>query len=139
MSFVEWTKTDLSRRSPEREDQGYAGDGEPSLESQLNTPQSLCVDQTGQIYVGDEHNWVIRLIDNDENIFTLAGNGVQNPAVDGMRGNQTSLDDQENLIVRSDGSILFTEGDSGRILRLNRSGVVELFACRGNSASAPSY
>ncbi len=118
--------------------EGYVGDGGPALESQLNTPQSLFVDRAGQIYVGDEHNWAIRLIDNNNNIFTLVGTGTRNSAKEGERGNQTTIGDQENLIVRSDGSFLFTEGDSGRVLRVNRSGIVEVFAGRINSISAPS-
>lgn len=117
--------------------QGYVGDGGPALESQLNTPQSILVDQTGQIYIGDEDNCVIRLIDHDQNIFTLVGTGKRKSAIEGMRSNQTSIGDQENLTMHSDGSILFTEGDSGRVLRLNQAGIVELFAGRGNSVSTP--
>jgi len=114
--------------------QGYTGDGGAALKAQFNTPESLFVDQAGNIYIGDEKNWALRFIDQQKKIFTLVGTGIGNSAIVGQKGHQSPLNDQESLIVRPNGSVLFTESRSGRVLKLNQSGVVELFAGRGLSS-----
>ena len=41
---------------------GYTGDGGPALSAQLNYPQSLSLDSSGNLYVADTQNNVIRLL-----------------------------------------------------------------------------
>jgi len=94
---------------------GFAGDGGPAAAALFNSPQSLFVDASGRLYVNDEHNHAIRVIEPDGTVSTLIGDGTPGAEGDGGPASRARLNDPENLIVRRDGSILVTDGDSRRI------------------------
>lgn len=109
---------------------GYAGDGGPATRAKFNAPQSLYVDGAGLIYIGDEHNHAVRVIRRDGTIATLAGNGTQGLSGDGSPAETAQLNDPENLLVRSDGSLLITDGDNGRVRLVTSDGIAGTFAGR---------
>ena len=107
---------------------GYSGDGGPAVRAMLNAPQSLYVDDSGRIYVGDEHNHAVRVIRADKTIFTLIGNGVPDFSGDGLPAERAQLNDPENLLFRSDGTLLITDGDNARLREVTADGIVKTFA-----------
>jgi len=54
---------------------GYSGDGGPAIEAQLNTPNGVAFDSSGNMYIADSNNNCIRKIDSSGKISTVAGNG----------------------------------------------------------------
>ena len=54
---------------------GYAGDGGQALQAQLLSPSGIAVDGNGNIYVADRAAAVIRKIQADGTIVTIAGTG----------------------------------------------------------------
>jgi len=69
--------------------QGFAGDGGPATSAELDSPQSVTVDGSGNLYVADTANQRIRRVTVPippaaaGNITTVAGNGDTNPSKDG--------------------------------------------------------
>jgi sugar lactone lactonase YvrE len=55
---------------------GYSGDNGADTAAQLFWPRSVVVDAAGNIYIGDQENNVVRMIDNTGIITTVAGNGT---------------------------------------------------------------
>lgn len=55
---------------------GYRGDGEAALEALLNKPGGDAVDSSGNLYINDIANNVIRKVDHNGIISTFAGNGT---------------------------------------------------------------
>src|SRR5580658_8915797 len=53
---------------------GYTGDSVSALSAELNWPCSVALDRTGNIYIADANNNVIRKVRNGI-ITTVAGNG----------------------------------------------------------------
>src|ERR1039458_10814321 len=54
---------------------GYAGDGVPGGASNalLNWPWGVAVDGSGNVYIADENNCVVRKVDTTNTITTIAG------------------------------------------------------------------
>ena len=109
-------------------ERGFSGDGGPALAARLDTPQSLYVSRDGQIYINDEHNHAIRVIDQDGVISRVAGTGHMGLAEEGAQGVRAPLKDPDNLVVLSDGTVLITDGDNGRVVALETDGSLHRFA-----------
>jgi sugar lactone lactonase YvrE len=108
---------------------GYSGDHGPARSAMLNSPQAVFVDSTGLIYVGDEHNHAIRIIQADGTIDTIAGQGTPGFAEDNLLAAEAPLNDPENLIVRRrTGVVLISDSDNGRVLRITPDGMIQNFA-----------
>ncbi|MGH7163513.1 MAG: hypothetical protein ACREID_08510 [Planctomycetota bacterium] len=114
-----------------RGEAGYSGDGGPAAQARLDAPQSLFVDGAGRLLVGDEHNHCVRAVAPDGTITTLAGAGRRGLSPDGVRAAGAPLDDPENLWVRPDGSVLFTETGNGLLRAVAPDGTLRTLAGRG--------
>ena len=62
---------------------GYSGDGGLAIEAQLYHPESVAIGPDGSLYIADSGNLVIRQVDPDGIITTIAGNGQYGTAGDG--------------------------------------------------------
>lgn len=89
---------------------GYMGDDGPALRAQFDWPQGGAGSADGLMFINDEHNHVIRVIEPDGTIRTLAGIGRPVRMPDGAPATETALVDPEAVLARSDGSILISEG-----------------------------
>jgi len=59
---------------------GSAGDGVAATSAELNQPQGITVDASGNLYIADTSNHLIRRVDAVSGIIsTVAGNGTTNP------------------------------------------------------------
>ncbi len=56
-------------------ERGFAGDGGPAVEAQLDNPRGVAVDAAGNLYIADQQNHRIRRVDSSGTITTIAGNG----------------------------------------------------------------
>jgi len=54
---------------------GYGGDGGPATSAMLRSPIGVAEDSSGNIYIADSSNQVIRWVGSDGIINTIAGNG----------------------------------------------------------------
>ena len=71
---------------------GYSGDGGSASSAQMNAPGSVTADATGNLYIGDSGNFVVREVyASSGNIGTIAGNGISAVGVDNVPATQTSL------------------------------------------------
>lgn len=107
---------------------GNSGDGGPAVEARLSAPESIFVADDGRIYVGDEANHNIRVIDLDGTIHTLAGDGAPGFAQVGRPFATTPLNDPESFLIRADGTMVIADGDSGRLLTRDDTGDVAIYA-----------
>jgi sugar lactone lactonase YvrE len=111
--------------------EGYEGDGGPALAAKLNSPQSLGGDSNGRIYIGDEHNNAIRILEPDGTIRTLVGSKGPGFSGDGGPAAQAQIADPENIWVRKDGSVLISARDNARLRIISPDGIINTFAGRG--------
>ena len=101
---------------------GYSGDGGPATSAQLNDPFGIFVDGSGNIFIADADNCVIRKV-NAGNISTVAGNGtLQQPcgyAGDGGPATSAQLDVPEGVFVDSAGNIFIADSYNNFIRMVN--------------------
>jgi sugar lactone lactonase YvrE len=105
---------------------GYSGDGGPAANAQINWPTSLAFDASGNLYITDTANHVIRRVSGAGIITTVATglNQAEGVAVDSS-GNLYIAD--YSVTTNDDGDYVY----SGRVLRVNSSGTTDTIAGDG--------
>src|SRR5262249_50292407 len=70
--------------------QGYSGDAGAATSSHLNDPLGIAIDSSGNIFIADSNNQVVRKFSVGGNISTVAGNNANGAGYTGDRGPATS-------------------------------------------------
>jgi len=112
--------------------QGYSGDGGPTIHAELNNPNGVAVDGSGNLYIADTDNQRIRLANTAThaatvasvtiqpgNVATVAGNGTLSYGGDGEQAVGASLYDPEDVAFGPGGSLYVADLDNQRIRVVN--------------------
>jgi sugar lactone lactonase YvrE len=98
---------------------GYSGDGGAATNAQLNAPQGVYKDATGNIYIADGANSRIRRVDTGGIITTVAGNGTAGYSGDGGIATSAELNlvafSLGGLVVNTSGTIYISDSNNNRI------------------------
>lgn len=119
--------------------EGFEGDGGPALAAKFNTPQSLAIDVQGRIYIGDEHNNAIRVLELDGTVRTLIGKEGPGFSGDGGPASDAQIANPENLWVRKDNALLITARDNSRVRIVYPEGTIGTYAGRGPTSKHHYY
>ena len=114
---------------------GYSGDGNPATSAKLNSPAAVAVDSSGNLYITDTANHVLREVDTSGIIHTIAGNGTCNYSGDGGPADEAELCTPQGIAVSGSGSseILYFSDISYDRIRAISGGIITAFA--GSNAS----
>jgi sugar lactone lactonase YvrE len=93
---------------------GYSGDGKPAINAQLSSPAGVAVDNSGNVFISDSSNSVIRKVNAAGKISTLASN----PNFSGL--GHIALDSANNLYVADNGACV--------VWKITPAGAVSVFA-----------
>jgi sugar lactone lactonase YvrE len=99
----------------------------------FNNPQGIAVDGTGNIYVGDVGNNLIRKITSAGVVTTFAGSGAAGSA--NGTGTAASFNQPYGIAVDGAGNIYVADAGNYLIRKITPAGVVTTFAGSGTSAS----
>ena len=110
---------------------GFSGDGTPATSAQLNSPTLVCVDTTGNLYIGDGNNYRIRKVEMSTGIITtFAGNGTFGSGGDG--GPATAADcDFYAFTFDPFNNMIIESAVSHRIRKVDPSGMISTIAGTG--------
>jgi streptogramin lyase len=98
----------------------YGGDGKPAPEAALNMPHEVQFDSTGNMYVAERDNHVIRKVDAKTGIIsTFAGTGLPGFSGDGGQAAHAQLRQPHSIVVDSDGNLLICDIGNHRIRRVD--------------------
>jgi sugar lactone lactonase YvrE len=93
---------------------GYSGDTGASTNAALNNPQGLAVDSSGNLYIADSGNHVIRKISNGI-ITTVAGTGTPGASGDGQLATTAQLNAPMGVAVDASLNIYIADSNNQRI------------------------
>jgi hypothetical protein len=112
---------------------GYSGDGALATGAQLNYPSGPAVDQSGNLYIADSTNNVIRLVAAGSQIIsTFAGNGVGSYSGDGIPAISAELSNPTGVAVDSTGNVYIADSSNSRVRMVTLStGLISTFAGDG--------
>ena len=114
---------------------GDSGDGGPASQAQLNFPYDVALDFSGQIYVADQQNHRIRMIDTSGVLTTVAGTGTPGANGDGGMATQAELTIPQAVTIDAAGRILIADTGNHRIRLIDTSGVITTVAGTGAPGS----
>lgn len=94
----------------------YAGDGGPAESASLQDPSALVLDGLGHLYIADQSNNRIRMVDLRTGLIsTLAGNGTAAYNGDDLPALEASLAGPSGLAMGPDGTLYIADTFNGRI------------------------
>ncbi len=117
---------------------GYSGDGGPATSAALNNPEAVFVDGSGNIFIADTNNCLIREVSGG-NISTVAGNAALAErcgyAGDGGPATGAQLYDPFGIFVDGSGNIFIADTDNCLIRKVSGGNISTV---AGNPSASPS-
>jgi sugar lactone lactonase YvrE len=110
---------------------GYSGDGGPATNAALAISSGIAFDSRGILYVADSLNDVIRKIDTDGVISTIAGGGTS--TANAGKATDIALKDPQGISVDSTGNILIADSMNGKIRKVDVNGNLTTIAGTGTA------
>jgi uncharacterized protein (TIGR03437 family) len=115
---------------------GYIGDGGPATGALLNNPAYVLLDATGDLYISDSGNNVIRKVNTSGIISTVAGNGIAGYSGDGGPALQAELSNPKGLALDSSNNLYIADTGNSAIRMVNTSGAIVTIAGNGTPGSS---
>ena len=113
----------------------FNGDGLPARQSSFNGPQGLSVDTNGNVYVADTDDSLVRKIDTNLIVTTVAGNGACWFSGDGGRATDAALCEPYAAVADHKGNVYIADWLNSRIRMVNPAGFISTVAGTGNFAA----
>ena len=109
----------------------YSGDGGPATAASLAEPEGLAVDVTGNIYIADPGVSVIRKVDTNGIITTIAGTSFPGYSGDGGPATMAQLYAPFGISLDVAGSLYIADSWNHCIRKINTSGIISTIAGSG--------
>lgn len=110
---------------------GYSGDGGPALSAQFSVATGLAMDNSGNLYVADTDNNVIREISANGIVTTVAGNGTAGYSGDSGPALSAQLQYPQDVAVDSAGSLFIADTGNNVVRKVSASGILTTLAGTG--------
>jgi uncharacterized protein (TIGR03437 family) len=113
----------------------YSGDGGQANAAQINLPQGVALDGSGNVYFSDTNNNVVRKVAANGVISTVAGNGTAGFGGDGGAGISAQLNQPQGLALDKNGNLYIADSGNNRVRKLTPAGTISTWAGSGTAGS----
>ncbi|MCX6043672.1 MAG: tandem-95 repeat protein [Chloroflexi bacterium] len=110
---------------------GYRGDGGSATNAEFDQPFSVKVDGSGNLYIADLGNNVVRKVDSGGMISTVAGNGTAGDIGNGGLATRAELRFPLDLALDSRGALYIADIGNNIIRKVDPSGTISIVAGTG--------
>ena len=116
---------------------GYSGDGGQATSAKFNKPLGVAVDASGNIYIADCGNNVIRMVTKSTGIIsTVAGTGSDGFTGDGEQATLAALSKPHGVAVDASGNIYIADTSNNRIRMVTKStGIITTIILKSEDGS----
>lgn len=88
---------------------GYSGDNGPAIEAMLAGPARIAIEAGGTLLIADHGNHLIRRVNAEGNISTIAGTGIAGYSGDGGFAAEAQLSSPHGITIDPSGNILIAD------------------------------
>ena len=110
----------------------YSGDSGQATSAQLNTPQAVAADSSGNLYIADTANNAVRKVTAAGVISTIAGNGTAGSAGDGSAATSAQLNSPQGIAVDANGNVYISDTQNARVRKIS-NGTINTVAGNGTA------
>ncbi|MGZ3866057.1 MAG: NHL domain-containing protein [Bacteroidia bacterium] len=115
---------------------GYTGDGGPATAATLQGAAALAFDSKGNLYIADNQNFVIRMVDTAGIITTVAGNGTGGYSGDGGPALSAQLTYPLGVMIDAVGNLYIGDTYNNCIRKVDTAGIITTIAGVGGPTGA---
>ena len=141
LTVVAWAQPQITYKIDTLAGQRVVEDGIPAIQAQLNFPEAVAIDGSGNLYIADTNNNSIRKVDPTGMITTVAGTGEYGFSGDGGPAVQAQLTRPIGVAMDSAGNLYIYATDSGGdflIRKVDSTGTITKVAGPGTPGSSGS-
>jgi len=109
---------------------GFSGDGDLATQAQVARPLWTAFDAAGNMYIADDNNHRIRMVDHAGVITTVVGDGTNGCGGDGGLAVDASLKDPNEVAFAPNGSMLVLDNECHDIREIAPDGTISTLAGR---------
>ncbi|MGE7271105.1 fibronectin type III domain-containing protein [Brevibacillus panacihumi] len=110
---------------------GYSGDGGPATSAEMNYPTGVAVDSSGNLYIAEYANNLVRKVDASGQISTVAGTGSLGFSGDEGPATSAQLNRPYGVAVDDSGNLYISDYFNNRIRKVDASGKISTVAGTG--------
>lgn len=117
---------------------GYSGDGGPATSATLQGVAAIVIDSIGNLYLADNQNFVIRMVDTSGIISTVVGNGTQGFSGDGGPALSAQLTYPLGLLIDKKGNLYIGDTYNNCVRKVDTAGIITTVAGVGGPSGSYS-
>jgi len=110
---------------------GYTGDGGAAIAAELNRPYGVALDTSGNLYISDARNFVIRKVNTSGIISTVAGSNIAGYSGDGGAATMAKISVPLGISVDGSGNLYIADSRNNVIRKVSATGTIRTFAGTG--------
>src|SRR5581483_11867171 len=103
---------------------GYLGDYGQATAAKFNNPRAVATDNSGNLYIADMRNHVIRMVNSTGIVSTVAGNGTSGTSTTNGPAISAPLNQPTGMAIDNEGNIYIADYNASTIKKVNSQGIM---------------